>query len=174
MLSHAAEIKYLVKKYNPKIFTIQESHLRPYHSYNLQGYNSFRFDFQDANRLSGRTTIFVDNFLTPTNITLTNTNFQANAVSIKTQQLHNTPLTICNIYIPPYQTITTDELEEFFQTLPKLFIVTGDFNTHSPFWGSTTTNNRGNAMNKFLSKNYVFLLNNGSSTHFSTSKRILR
>ncbi len=169
ILSRSPDLKHIVSNFPPKIISIQESHLRPYHTYKLNGYKCFRFDFCGGNRLSGGTCIFVHNSYPATKLNLNSCNLQAVAVSIKTPEFHKTPISICSVYIPPNHTITSDDLESLFKNLPSPYIVSGDFNAHNPIWGSSTTNNRGNVINQFITRNDTFLLNSGKPTHFSSA-----
>lgn len=167
--SHSSEIKLLTSKLSPTILSIQESHLRPHHAYSLRGYKCYRFDFLGGESACGGTTLLIKNNTASKEFHLTNTNIQANAVTIKIADFYHTPITICSIYIPPHQNISVDELTQLFQQLPPPYIVTGDFNAHNPLWGSTTTNNRGNVINKFLSEFDTVLLNTGQPTHINIS-----
>ena len=56
-------------------------------------------------------------------------------------------VTICSLYIPPHDPI--NELNNLEQ-LPKPFILMGDFCSHNIIWGSITTNNRGQILEKSL------------------------
>ena len=165
--SHYGELKTLITKYRPEIIALQETHLRPSHSYNLKNYKVYRHDFLGGDRACGGVAILIKNTITSTQINLTSGNLQVIAVSISNASPYFKNLTICNIYIPPHQNISVDELEQIFNQLPFPYVVVGDFNAHSHSWGSNTSNNRGNVIDKFLTKSDAFLLNNGSHTHFN-------
>src|SRR6266576_1187985 len=167
--SHYNELKLLSTKNSPKIICIQETHFRHHHSFSFRGYKTYRYDFTGRNRPCGGVAILIQNNIPVSPLPLILDNLQANAVTIKTPEFHYSPVTVCNIYIPPHQSVTVGELENLLNQLPSTFIITGDFNAHCPIWGSTSTNNRGNILSKLLIAQNIHLLNNGSPTQFHLS-----
>uniref|UniRef100_A0A1L8D886 Endonuclease/exonuclease/phosphatase domain-containing protein n=1 Tax=Nyssomyia neivai TaxID=330878 RepID=A0A1L8D886_9DIPT len=71
----------------------------------------------------------VDKLISSEEIEL-NTDLQAVAVQI----LYPLKLTICNIYIPPRDSLQISSLNSLIQQLPSPFILIGDFNGHNPLW----------------------------------------
>ncbi|GBL80024.1 hypothetical protein AVEN_29042-1 [Araneus ventricosus] len=70
---------------------------------------------------------------------------------------------ICNCLHP----ILATEADE----LPTPFIIIGDFNGHSPLWGSKNTNTRGRQIEEFVNTHSLCLLNNGEDTYFHQRNR---
>ncbi|GBN47768.1 hypothetical protein AVEN_181784-1 [Araneus ventricosus] len=68
-----------------------------------------------------------------------NTNLQAVAIRIQMQSL----VIVCSLYLPPSERISQTDLNNLISQLPSPFIILGDLNGHSPFWGSTDSNSRG-------------------------------
>ena len=89
------------------------------------------------------------------------TNLQAVAVEMT---LHR-PITICSLYLPPNMSISVQDLENLTQQLPEPYLLVGDFNSHNPMWGSATTNNKGNVIEKLIDNLQLCLLNDKSPTY---------
>ena len=76
------------------------------------------------------------------------------------------PITICLVYIPPKEKINYTQLHKLQNQLPQPYLIVGDFNAHSPLWEQTnTTDQKGKALEDFLSKTNSFLLNDTSPTY---------
>jgi len=78
-------------------------------------------------------------------------------------------ISICNIYIPNQTPFNSSDIDNIIKQLPKPFILLGDFNSHSEYWGSATTDARGKTMEKILDDNTITLLNNGEPTRLNPS-----
>ena len=50
--------------------------------------------------------------------------------------------------------------------LPTPFVILGDFNAHSPLWGSPDTNQRGQIIEDIITGNSLCIVNNGENTYF--------
>ncbi|GBN95984.1 putative RNA-directed DNA polymerase from transposon X-element, partial [Araneus ventricosus] len=96
-----------------------------------------------------------------------NTTLQAVAVQVRIKTL----TTVCSIYLPPSQTIQQSELDALVRQLPPPFIILGDWNGHSSFWGSTDSNARGLQIEKLMSDQNLCLLNDSSHTFFHLPTR---
>jgi endonuclease/exonuclease/phosphatase family metal-dependent hydrolase len=78
-------------------------------------------------------------------------------------------ISICSIYIPNQTPFNSSDIDNIIKQLPKPFILLGDFNSHSEYWGSVTTDARGKTMEKILDDNTIALLNNGEPTRLNPS-----
>lgn len=56
------------------------------------------------------------------------------------------------------------ELEKIRDQLPSPIVMLGDFNAHSDLWGSVKLDDRGRAVEEFISNGNLIVLNNGSHT----------
>ena len=74
-------------------------------------------------------------------------------------------VTICNIYITPNETLTTNQLQSLIDQLPRPFILLGDLNARSTVWGDTETNPHGRSVEDLLLASDVCVMNTGSPTH---------
>lgn len=91
-----------------------------------------------------------------------NTNLQAVAVRLQLQSL----VTICSLYLPPNEQVTQTDLNNLVSQLPSPFVILGDLNGHSPFWGSLDSNPRGEKIEQLLTDHALCLLNSDEKTHF--------
>ena len=91
-----------------------------------------------------------------------NTNLQAVAVRCHLDRLY----TICNIYLPPNDPVTLDEITDLISLLPEPYILVGDFNARHTLWGDVTTNSKGRIIENILNNNDCSILNNNRPTHF--------
>lgn len=170
------ELKLLLNQYNPKVTLIQETKLFTHIKSPLKNFTIYRYDQSINNFTCGGTAIFVHNSVDSELIPIVS-NLQVIAVRIKSHLL-NFPLTICSIYIPPvtrenknlFNSKTT--IHNIIKQLPKPFIIGGDFNAHHSYWGSPTTDHRGQYLEQILiDQNDLVLLNNGNPTFFSHSHK---
>ena len=80
-------------------------------------------------------------------------------------------ITVCTIYLPPNDTLQQQDLNNLIMQLPSPFLILGDFNAHSPLWGSPDTNTRGQIIEDFIASNCLCILNNGENTYFHEPSR---
>ncbi|KAL4092398.1 hypothetical protein QTP88_026901 [Uroleucon formosanum] len=60
-------------------------------------------------------------------------------------------------------------IDNIIKQLPKPFVLLGDFNSHSAFWGSEITDARDKSLEKILDNDTIALLNNGEPTRLNPS-----
>ncbi|MCG8430697.1 MAG: endonuclease/exonuclease/phosphatase family protein [Candidatus Omnitrophica bacterium] len=110
---------------------------------------------------SGGTALYVKEGIPHRSLSL-NTNLQAVAVKITVGK----PFTLCSIYMPWCEPFSQTDLNRLLDQLPSPYILMGDFNSHSPLWGSPVTNPRGKIIEKLVSDSNLFIFNDGSPTYF--------
>ena len=89
------------------------------------------------------------------------TPLQAVAASITV----NKTITFCSIYLPPAQSVYQTDLTTLTEQLPSAVVLLGDFNGHSPLWGSDKYNPRGQMLENLVSTMNFCVLSNGSVTY---------
>ena len=77
----------------------------------------------------------------------------------------NKVITFCSIYLPPSDHVAKTDLINLIEQLPSLFVLLGDFNSHSPVWGNESYNSRGQMLEHLFSEMDLCILNDGSSTY---------
>ena len=90
------EISLLISQYNPSVFCLQETFLKPDDTITLKGFDTYKYIHSNCQKPSGGSSIFVKSSCPQRNIQLT-TELQATAVSVTLDK----EITICSIYIPP-------------------------------------------------------------------------
>lgn len=155
------EIKHLISDHHPVCIALQETFMHSTHTCKIRGYNYTQKTCHSSGRASGGVAFLISNRI-PSNTLTLNTNLQAIAAQIHIGQL----ITICNIYLPPNETINQELLENLINQLPTPLLIFGDFNAHSSIWGSRDTNPRGRMIENFIADNCLCLLNNGDHTYF--------
>lgn len=93
------------------------------------------------------------------------TNFDFETVAIEIDSLNKT---VFSSYISPSTPFTYNNLNNVFNLPNSRIIITGDFNSWHPTWGSTRHNRRGTIIHKYITTNNLILLNDKSPTHFTT------
>ena len=157
-----AELQQLITRYNPIVIALQETHLHKQSSTPSNQYSIFRYDHFNPQHANGGTAVMVQKNYRAEKIKSTSV-LQNVAVQVHIPVLNST-ITFCSIYIPPNQTIKSQDLTDLTLTLPKPLILCGDFNAHSFTWDSRRTNSRGNAVDHFLNHSLDLLLLNARHT----------
>ncbi|GBO01132.1 hypothetical protein AVEN_163646-1 [Araneus ventricosus] len=85
----------------------------------------------ESGRASGGVALLVSHY-TPSSVITLHTNLQALEVRVMLSNL----VTVCTLYLPPSTNVNDGDLDRLVDELPTPFIIIGDFNGHSPLWGS--------------------------------------
>ena len=102
----------------------------------------------------------IKNNIAHTRINL-NTTLQAVAVRCHLTRMY----TICNVYFPPNNQITFNQIYDLMEQLPLPYLIVGDMNARSPLWGDHITNAKGKIIESVLDRMECGILNDGSATH---------
>lgn len=164
LLHNLNDIKDLLATHSPVALCLQETNLGPKHENILKNYKVFRRDREQASRLSGGVAIIVKNGVAAREHQL-KTRLEAVAAILHTFKT----ITVCCVYLEPHLGITMHELEDLLEQLPKPYLIVGDFNAHSSFWGSDKTDTRGQVIEDLILSNNLCLLNTGKPTYCSPS-----
>ena len=154
------EILQLINQFQASIVALQETMMPTEYLHKINNFQVYAKNGTQNRRTHGGVALYVHSSTPSVEVPL-NTTLQAVAaiVNLKTR------FTICNLYLPPSQTVTIDILNDLFSQLPKPCLILGDFNAYSVAWGCNTTNPRGRSVEQFIDQNNLILLNNGSPTH---------
>ena len=163
--THSEDLRILVSRYSPFIVCLQETHLLNRHTLSFRGYRCFRFDADDGSRAHGDVALLIHDHLCSQEVAV-QSSLQVLCIRVSLSSLS---FSVCNIYIPRGQEITEENLRNLISQLPPPFLILGDFNAHSPLWGSARTCPRGTLIETAMENLNLFLLNTGLHTHFSTT-----
>ena len=159
--SNYEEIISLIRKYQPKVILLQETMLGVLTPRAPSGY-SIITSSQTGRAVPGDgLAILIRNGIPskPCNLT---TNIPAIAIQVRLDQLY----TICNVYLPHHQDISSQEVENLFNQLSEPTIIAGDFNAKHTLWGNVMNDRRGHLIENIITQSTLTLLNTGSPTHF--------
>lgn len=161
LLAHCQELKHLVAAKRYDVLCIQESFLKPTHTYCLAGYNEVRKD--RVSRNAGGVVTYVRQGLKYAVLDRP----EAIEGAIIRLATPNRQLVICNVYLPPGSGLS-DEAKAVFGRLFEYddCIIVGDLNARSVLWGSQTTDSRGDMIEQLITVHDYVALNNGQPTRF--------
>ena len=164
---HLEDLYLLLSLYNPSVLCLQESHLKNNQLLNISSYKIIKSVPPDNYWTCGGVASAVHNNLSFCEISL-NTSLQAVAATV----YFKSPLTICSIYLPPNVDVSHEEFQALISALPKPFIICGDFNAHSPYWGSNKTNTRGQIIESCVYNSNLVVTHPSEPTHYNFSHKV--
>ena len=141
------ELQHFLKLKTIDVCCIQETHLSSSHRFFIRGYEVFRQDRE--NRPKGGLLTLVRNNIPATEIQRSGqTDLDTECLGVKLV-LAGTPVTVFNIYSPPDKQIQLHNIK----VEPQAWIITGDFNSHSPSWGYGQVNSKGEEVENWITEN---------------------
>ena len=147
------ELQHFLKLKASDVCCIQETHLSSSHRFFIRGYEVFRQDRE--NRPKGGLLTLVRNNIPAAEIQRSGqAELDTEYLGVKLV-LAGTPLTVFNIYTPPDKQIQLHNIK----VEPQSWIITGDFNSHSPSWGYGQLNSKGEEMENWITENRLILIN---------------
>ena len=149
------EIQILIQKFQPVLFSLQETQISDTCSVNLRQYSHFSITPPTGDaRPHGGASLFIRNNIPHSQIKL-NTTLQAVAATISWHR----PISVCSIYVPPHSPLTSRDLDELYRQLPSPALIMGDFNAHSQVWGGGRLDAKGRVLEDFINNNNLLLVN---------------
>lgn len=141
------------------IAAVSETWFKPSQLFKVSGYQCLRDDRIDG---KGGAALLIKNSLpfSPVSIKPPNSSFQLVAAIVSN-------ITFVSLYIPPS---TPFDLPLWVHMLSKIsspLVILGDFNAHSPLWGSSSSDPSGHKIIDLMDSLNICLLNDGSPTRFS-------
>ena len=165
MIAHIEKLKYIIFKFSPQIICIQETNFKDNYNLPIKGYQCFYKNRINRERASGGVSIYVKNEFVTKEISITS-NFEIIGVSI---QYYQYKISVANIYLPPNEEVTTENLNRLILQIPSPRIILGDFNANNIIWGSKTIDKRGRCIEEFIDNNNLVLLNTGEGTRYNVN-----
>jgi ribonuclease HI len=155
------EIQILIQNFQPLVFSLQETLISHNNTINFRQYTHFlKNPIPNDTRPSGGVSLLIRKNIPHSQIKL-NTNIQAVAATIS---LYRT-ITVCSIYLPPHSALNIAELEDLYRQLPSPVLLMGDFNAHSPVWGSGRLDAKGRLIENFIANENLCILNKNINTY---------
>lgn len=151
-----SELAYFSKKYNPIMFAIAETWLKPQQFFKLPGYFPLRDDRVDGWDGSA---LLIKNNIPFSQIQLP---ARSNNIFIVAAYIYN--VSYVSVYIPHPSTSTLSEFYSIVKDIPKPVVIMGDLNCHHVCWGSGSTDSNGRFLLDISDKLNLCCLNNGRPT----------
>ena len=161
--NQAGNFQQLTRELDPSAYICQELKLSYNEKFEIKGFKSYikTLQVQPNENAKGGVGIFIKNNIASYQIDL-QTDLQAVAISMKS----NIRITVCSLYLPPEDNVTSEDLIQLAKQLPKPYLILGDLNGHHPMWyDPRNINDRGNEIVKFIEKAELALLDKNKMTH---------
>ena len=169
LISHLSEFKQHLRKSAPLVAALQETHFRDNDIYNftVPGYSLYQNNVISDHRQGG-VALYISNSILHHEVKLATT---LNAVAVQVNIFH-CEILIVSLYLPPNSPfVTASKIENLLNQMPNNCLILGDFNAHSPLWGSQRLSQRGSQVEALLNKHALVCMNDGSPTFMSFSYR---
>ena len=159
--ANLTDLKVLLEEHHPTAVCLQETLLLKPGLFKLRGFKSYDI-FSDADGSSRGVSILTNNGIPKTQIPIKS---KLHAVAIRIS-LSKT-ITLCSVYFPPNQNISSEDIESLISELPEPFIIMdmGDMNAHNPLWGDSRLDKRGKILEELILNRDICLFNHKSPTY---------
>lgn len=167
ILNRLKELEIFLKEYCIDIMLISESHLTNKSHCKIQKYDVITANHPENKARGGAAILIKSTIKYEIADPIAEPYLQAAGIKIVCD---NCPISIYSVYFPPRYNVKCDKFENFFKALGNKFIVGGDFNAKHPWWGSRTTNPKGNALYKCVNNKQCNIMSTGSPTFWPSNR----
>ena len=151
-----SDLIYLINKYQPVIFAIQETWLKPCSRFRLQGFLCVRDDRSDG---YAGVAILISNIIPFSVLTLPPHTDSFNIIAVRAFNI-----SFISIYIPRPNSQVISEISSLLSAIPHPILLLGDFNVHHISWGSHFSDQVSPFLLDFIDIHNLCILNDGSPT----------
>ena len=159
LFNNIADLKLLNNNYKFAICCLQETHTNYKTAPSVSGFNIVSNYKSNCDSTQGVA------ILLKSNIPFENIKISSNLQIVAIRAKLPLPVTICSIYLHPNLKISEIDIQAIIDQIPRPFMILGDFNAHSPLWGSEKRNYKGKVIEDIINTNHVGLLNDGTPTY---------
>lgn len=164
-----AEMKMFLHRNNVDIMLVSETHLLDTDNINISGYDIYMANHPSNRRRGGAATFIKRSIRHMALSSVPNPKIQYSPIVVA---LHNnSSINIAAAYFPPGNIWTSDDFRNLFRSMGKKFIIAGDWNAKSSWWGNARACSRGTALLQCIQQNRYNILATGSPTHFPFNSR---
>ena len=161
--SKKQEVDILISDENPLAICLQDTRLTEETEKFLE-FNGYKSYFKSIRSTASGVALYVKKTV-PQSPVILNTNLQAVAVRVT---MKGKSYVLTSVYVPPSSVPTVSEFDSFITSLKSSsYILNGDLNAHSPYWGSRTTCPRGKVVEPIIEKHHLIPINTQDDTFFS-------
>ncbi|GFU80864.1 probable RNA-directed DNA polymerase from transposon X-element [Trichonephila clavipes] len=160
-----------IDKHAPDIFLIQETHLRPEHSFKIPNYSCYRNDRTHPTPGWGGTALLIKNCISHYHIPTPPQYTGVEMTLIMLTPIDHEPIQIGSTYIPP----ANEHFRNLNVALDPIFnsnnmtILVGDFNAKHTSWGCPVSDTRGNRLYQYIINNNIEVIAPPTPTRFGTA-----
>ena len=155
----------IIDEHNPMVLAFQETFYGNDFIPNFKNYNGLCKQGHFNQRYQGGVALYIHSSCPYSPLQL-NSTLQVIAARVR---LGNKTITVASIYIPPRSQITSGDLQNLINQLPRPYLLIGDYNAHHPSWDHHRCDTRGRMVDSFLRENGLVCLNSNIPTHTSGS-----
>ena len=145
------------------IALITETHCKPNIKLYFPGFQIYRADHPDGTAHAGSAIIISSKIQHQLISYIQIPTLQSTTVQITIKHI---PIKISSAYFPPRPSITSRQLDNFFQSLGQHFLVGGDFNSKHSHWGCISENSRGKMLHKIINNNACSFISPDGPTYW--------
>lgn len=159
------EIIHIINTFNPFIFSLSETWLKPDFVFKIPGYSCLREDRADG---YGGVCLLIRNSSTFSSFPLPS---HSNCFSVIAAIVDG--ICFVSIYVPHPSLQIFNEIKNLISVLPRPFMILGDFNSHHTSWGSSVSNSYGYELLDILDMYSLCILNSGSPTRLTKPGEVI-
>lgn len=150
------EFIFLINKFKPSIFAVQETWLLPGSPFRVSGYSCLRDDRSDG---YAGAAILVSRSITFNQIIISSHDPSFNVVAVRASNI-----SFLSVYIPNPTVSILSDIKSIISSLPPPVIILGDFNIHHTSWGSHFCDDLSSILIDISDDLNLCFLNDGSPT----------
>lgn len=163
------DLASFISRHNVDIMIVSETHFINTDNFKIKGYYEYTANHH-WNRRRGGAAIFVKTSIRHISINIDTPNkIQCSTISIV---LHNGEnINIAAAYLQPQEGWTSNQFHELLRKFGERFLILGDWNAKSYWWGNARSCARGAALLRCVHSHNYNILATGSPTHYPTNTR---
>lgn len=164
-----SELKQYLIKHQIDIMLVSETHLTDNDSTAIDGYIMYLANHPTNRRRGGAAIIIKQNICHYAMCCSSLDSYQSVEVSVSLQ--NGKHVNIVAIYCPPQVSWSDQDFKNLLKSLGDIFIIGGDWNAKSQWWGNARSCNRGRTLVNCILQENCNILATGSPTHFPFNSR---
>lgn len=163
------ELTAFINLHKIDIMIVTETHLLDTDNVAIKGYLKYSAN-HPTNRRRGGAAIFIKSTIRHISLPFScPEKIQCSVISVTL--FNGSNINIAAAYLQPQETWTADDFHNLLSNLGERFLIAGDWNSKSSWWGNPRSCQRGAALLQCIQAHNYNILATGSPTHFPTNTR---